>query len=886
MACFAVALSASGVAPVVTGIDLLDAGSGVLIQTLENNDTLDLNVLGQRAFLVRANLSGSGSVQFQESGRIEYTASNAPYIMGGDWLPAPGTYLLTATPWSGIDATGESGSPVSIALTVVDALDHRMRPIHISSVVPGAEVRIRMLKHAFPFGSMTKPGIELPGKYQDTFFSNFNYSVVGNDMKWYSQQPDWWSGSPHNTGYATPGSHRYDNADIWLDFIEGSGIPVRGHTIFWGEIGALKETPENMMQDPNWVEALGTNALYWIEQRASNIVSRYAGRIDEWDFNNELWHGDWYRATFGPAITKQMADWAIAANPDIKLWFNEYGMLNNSNNAAAFRAHLQMLQGEGVPMDGVGVQGHFGSAPSAATVKASLDILDDLGLPIKITEFDCGATNMTETQMADGLETVYRIAFEHAAVEGIIMWGFWESNHWKPERALWKTDWTPTEQAFRYRELVYDEWWSDADLMLDQNGALPLTLFAGDFEIIIDGKTFTNSIAAGSGTLNFTYDGTDLIVHIPPEVELTAPSAGTAYVSGPAIALTADASTGNGSIAAVEFYAGSQLLKTDAVAPYTAVWYDAPVGDYALTAVATDIYGFSNISATVHISVAPGNGNLVDNPGFESGIANWATHGGLSIGTVETPVYAGSGAGVAFDRNNTYDGLSQALTGELIAGRTYVFSCQARLGQSNDTCRITVKTSYSTNDPTYQTVAVAPVLAFDWTRIQGEYTFNPDPSRNVTDVLFYIAAVQPPIEIFVDDMFCAETTLDTIDYDSDGMPDTWEESCFGSIDAVNGGAFEDWDGDGVSNRAELRSGTDPLDPGSRLAIVSLQPNAGQMDVDWQSVSGKSYRVLVSSNLVEGAWISVEEGIEATATNSSATVGTEAPRQFIKIGLDE
>ncbi len=884
LGCFAVALSASGVAPVVTGLDLLDADTGALIQTLENNDTLDLNAIGQRTFRVRANLSGSGSVRFQASG-VEYIANSAPYIMGGDWLPVPGSHTLTGTPWSGADATGESGAPLSITLTVVDALSHRMRPIHISSTVSGVPVQIRMLRHAFPFGSMTKPGIELPGTYQDTFFSNFNYSVVGNDMKWYSQQPDWWSQSPHNTGYSKPGNYRYDNADTWLAFHEAQGIPVRGHTLFWGGDAATDH-----IKDPDWVKNLVLNdqpeALYWMEQRVSNIVSRYAGRIDEWDFINEMWHGDLYRETLGTSVTKQMADWAVAANPNIKLWFNEYGMLNNSNNAAAFRTYLQVLQGEGVQIDGVGVQGHFGSAPDAATVKASLDILEDLGLPIKVTEFDCGSTNMTETQMADGLETVYRTAFEHPAVEGIIMWGFWESNHWKPERALWKADWTPTEQAFRYRELVYDEWWFDADLLIDLNGELQANLFAGDFEITIDGKTFTNSIAAGNGTLNFTYDGTNLVVHIPPTVVLTAPANGEAAVSGPAIELSADAFTGNGQIARIDFYAGGQLLKTDAVAPYTAIWYDAPAGSHELTAVATDTYGFSNISEAVHISIASGNGNLIDNPGFEFGTASWSAHGGHSIGTVSSPVYAGSSAGVAFDRDHTYDGLSQTLTGELIAGRTYVFACQVRLDTGSEEANIVLKTSYNTNSPTYKTVAGGLADNTGWSQIKGEFTFVPDPLRTMTEARIYIANVAIGTNIFVDSVFCAETTLATVDYDMDGMPDQWEEAHFGSIDAANGGVFEDWDGDGVANRAEYRSGTVPTDPGSRLAIVSLQPNAGEMGVSWQSVSNMAYRIMTSSNLVSDSWSTLEEGVPASGAATSMQLDVLPDRRFIKVELDE
>jgi hypothetical protein len=90
----------------------------------------------------------------------------------------------------------------------------------------------------------------------------------------------------------------------------------------------------------------------------------------------------------------------------------------------------------------------------------------------------------------------------------------------------------------------------------------------------------------------------------------------------------------------------------------------------------------------------------------------------------------------------------------------------------------------------------------------------------------------------------------------------------------------------MNNLAEYRAGTDPTDPASRIAIVSLRPDAGQVVVDWLSVPGKSYRVMVSSNLVDEAWTPFAEGIEAAETNSSASLGPAVTNQFIRIELDE
>ena len=154
-----------------------------------------------------------------------------------------------------------------------------------------------------------------------------------------------------------------------------------------------------------------------------------------------------------------MTDWALEENPDLKIYHNDYGILNNNTFAFSYKNLLKTIKSEGVPIDGIGVQGHFPAAPDAATVKASFDILDDFGVPIKITEFDCaiddgdgtpgdvdGTTYNTDPAIeaieADGLETVYRIAVEHHAVAGILMWGFWESEHWRPEGALYYPDWS------------------------------------------------------------------------------------------------------------------------------------------------------------------------------------------------------------------------------------------------------------------------------------------------------------------------------------------------------------------------------------------------------------------------------------------------------------
>jgi hypothetical protein len=75
----------------------------------------------------------------------------------------------------------------------------------------------------------------------------------------------------------------------------------------------------------------------------------------------------------------------------------------------------------GAPIHGVGIQGHIWGEDILANpgvLKERLDKVAALGLPIWITEFD--VANDNETSCADKLELVYRTAYSHPAVKGIM----------------------------------------------------------------------------------------------------------------------------------------------------------------------------------------------------------------------------------------------------------------------------------------------------------------------------------------------------------------------------------------------------------------------------------------------------------------------------------
>ena len=95
----------------------------------------------------------------------------------------------------------------------------------------------------------------------------------------------------------------------------------------------------------------------------------------------------------------------------------------------------------------------------------------------------------------------------------------------------------------------------------------------------------------------------------PPTVSLTAPASGATFTAPASFGLAATASDADGTIAGVDFYAGSTLLATDTSSPYAYTWSGVTAGSYGLTAVARDNAGATTTSAARTVTVSPASSN-------------------------------------------------------------------------------------------------------------------------------------------------------------------------------------------------------------------------------------------------------------------------------------
>ncbi|HEX6358329.1 glycoside hydrolase family 48 protein [Actinophytocola sp.] len=111
---------------------------------------------------------------------------------------------------------------------------------------------------------------------------------------------------------------------------------------------------------------------------------------------------------------------------------------------------------------------------------------------------------------------------------------------------------------------------------------------------------------------NFAINGVPCTgANAAPTVNLTQPTTGTSYTAGANIPLAATAADTDGSIARVEFYAGTTLLSTDTSSPFSGTWSNVPAGNYVLVARAYDDDGAFTNSTPVDVTVSPNAGPSV-----------------------------------------------------------------------------------------------------------------------------------------------------------------------------------------------------------------------------------------------------------------------------------
>jgi GH35 family endo-1,4-beta-xylanase len=246
---------------------------------------------------------------------------------------------------------------------------------------------------------------------------------------------------------------RFERPDALVKWCAENKIAIHGHALVWHA------------QTNNWFFRDGEKvAVTRLQDHISTLVGRYKGKIRSWDVVNEaindggnkesaktenLRHSAWLR-TVGPEFIPLAFRFAREADPDAKLYYNDYGIEAGPKHESSM-VLLNRLKKEGVPIDGVGIQGHWSTAtvPYEAIDKAIADYAS-LGLKVSITELDVTIRGASGGQFgrgrgyapppsaedlkaqADAYARLFAILIKHKdVIERVTFWGLSDRRTWR-----------------------------------------------------------------------------------------------------------------------------------------------------------------------------------------------------------------------------------------------------------------------------------------------------------------------------------------------------------------------------------------------------------------------------------------------------------------------
>jgi endo-1,4-beta-xylanase len=257
--------------------------------------------------------------------------------------------------------------------------------------------------------------------YRAAVAREFSTVTAENVMKWEATEPQ-------------RGVHDWAAADRLVDFARANRQKVRGHTLVWHN------------QNPSWVNEADFTPAQLREILRKHIideVTHFKGRIWHWDVVNEVFNDDgtwrdtiWLRA-LGQNYVADAFRWAHQADPQAKLYLNDYNNEGISAKSDAYYALVKQLKAKRVPVHGYGVQGHLAVQYGIpGDTLANLRRFERLGLESAFTEVDVRmllpADPVKVQAQADGFTALLSACLLARKCVSYTLWGFTDRYNWVP----------------------------------------------------------------------------------------------------------------------------------------------------------------------------------------------------------------------------------------------------------------------------------------------------------------------------------------------------------------------------------------------------------------------------------------------------------------------
>lgn len=261
--------------------------------------------------------------------------------------------------------------------------------------------------------------IEGDGRYRAALLEHFDAITPENELKMERLQPH-------------PLRFDFSAADALMEFAEAHDLPVRGHTLVWGE-----QLPWYVRDLPFERETL----IELMEAHIDTVVNRYEQRIDEWDVVNEAiaedgrWRPSRWLELIGPEYVAMAFRRAHDVDPRARLYYNDYAAEAPGPKQDGIVRMLEWLLARDVPVHGVGMQMHttIDGAPTEAQVRDTMRRYEALGLEVQVTEMDVALSGDPDTapqRQAEVYARVARACRSVPACKRVTVWGVGDGHSW------------------------------------------------------------------------------------------------------------------------------------------------------------------------------------------------------------------------------------------------------------------------------------------------------------------------------------------------------------------------------------------------------------------------------------------------------------------------
>lgn len=326
-------------------------------------------------------------------------------------------------------------STLVVAMAIVTFTSCSSPDDNSNTTTPTQPLKLSTLKAAasYPIGNIVSAS-RLAGTdvtFRTILNKEFNSITAENDMKMGAMFPG-------------PNTYDYSKGDAIVAYAKANGFRVHGHALVWHA------------SIPNWLKNYtGTDLEFeaLIKAYVKNTVAHFAveknsaGKsiVESWDVVNEAFTSDAEKEVFNKRIPNYLAKcfiWAREADPNVKLFYNDYNLESQSNKVASVITMVSTFKTNATPIDGIGMQMHIDyQYPSWETMNSNLTTIMNTGLLVHFSELDM-TTNKNKvlttftTERSNEQKTRYKeIAYLFQKVPaaqrfGITFWGMRDSDSW------------------------------------------------------------------------------------------------------------------------------------------------------------------------------------------------------------------------------------------------------------------------------------------------------------------------------------------------------------------------------------------------------------------------------------------------------------------------